>query len=490
MINRKLLEVLYRLNPDERKQFRLMLESPYFTTGLRNANTVLRLYDYIVAVDADEKHPDLDKSVVFRVFFPDRVFQEKEKSPLDTLASDLFGLTRRFLALSEWENKEKEYQEQITLLRFYRKYGLEERFWHTIQALRKIQASIQVKDARFYLNQFHIEEEVSNFQTISNTFEDDANLFAAHNNLDTYYSILKMEYNCALFFQQKQSQIEFTSDAPLIQAVLTASEIEPYSNVILIQAYKLIYYLLQYPENELYFSEFENMLEQHKDIISPDKYRDLATYYRYFLGRIYMKEGGDFSRQRIFEVYRNHFEQGLFYIDGYITLQSYRMLIIFALKLGHFEWAKGVLDTHLPERICGTKYPVEFYSLNIADYFFYKNEYEEAKQSLTYRHFENPNFSILADVLIIKIYFETNDELLESRIKALEQKVRRTKISTESKARYYNFLNKLDKIIRYSWQKDSPKRNKLIEEIKIIPNILEREWLLEKAENGWKQKQD
>lgn len=448
---------------------------------------MLRLYDYIIAFDADENHPNLDKAVVFQDFFPDRVFREKEKSPLDTLASDLFGLVRRFLALNEWENKGREQQELLTLLRFYRKYGLEERFWHTIQAFHKLQDSTVIQDSRYYLTQFHIEEEVSNFQTVSNTFEDDGNLFAAHKNLDIYYSILKMEYTCALNFQHKQSQINFMVDAPLIQAVINTSEIEPYSNVLLIKVYSLIFKLLQFPENENYFSDFENILQHHKDKIPTDKYKDLTAYYRYFLGRRYVQEGGGFYTQRIFEVYKDHFERGFFNIEGLITATSLRALIIFALKLGHFEWVKNILEVHTPERIGGTKYPVEFYNLNVADYFFYKTEYEEAKGKLIYRLFENPHFGILADLLLIKIYFETEDDLLEPRMKALEQKVRRTKLSVDTKARYYNFLNKLDKIIRYSWQKDSPKRSKLIEEIKTIPNIIHREWLLEKAENGWKR---
>jgi len=484
MLNRKLLEVLHRLSTADHKQFRLMLESPYYTQSLRNSGAVLRLYDYIISFNADESHPDLAKSVVFSVFFPDRIFQEKEKSPLDALASDLFGLVRRFLALSEWENKDIEQQELFTLLRFYRKYGLEERFWHTIRALRKWQTSTLVRDARYFLTQFQIEEEVSHFEGMSNTFEDDANLFAAHENLDTYYSILKLEYTCALNFQHKESQIEFKPEAPLIQAVLNASEIEPYSSVILIKVYKLIFNLIQYPENEIYFADFEQILQQQQDKIPTEKYRDLTTYYRYFLSRRYVKVGGDFSRQRMFEVYKDHFERGFFYIDGLITANSLRTLIIFALKLGHFEWAKNILDIHTPERICSTKYPVEAYNLNFAEYYFYKNEYEKAKGKLTYRLFENPHFSILADLLLIKIYFETEDELLDSRMKALEQKVRRTKISAEAKSRYYNFLNKLDKVIRYGWQKDSPKRSKLIEDIKTIPNIIQREWLLEKSENG------
>ena len=47
--------------------------------------------------------------------------------------------------------------------------------------------------------------------------------------------------------------------------------------------------------------------------------------------------------------------------------------------------------------------------------------------------------------------------------------------------RYFNFLKKLDKVIKYGWQKNSPKRTKLIEEIKSVPEIVSREWLLEKV---------
>ncbi|MCW5923495.1 MAG: hypothetical protein KIS77_14220 [Saprospiraceae bacterium] len=70
--------------------------------------------------------------------------------------------------------------------------------------------------------------------------------------------------------------------------------------------------------------------------------------------------------------------------------------------------------------------------------------------------------------------------ILDSRIKALGQKIRRSKLSRETKNRYYNFLKKLDKVIKYAWQAKSPKRAKLIAEIRNTPEIVAREWLLEK----------
>ncbi|HRI59799.1 MAG TPA: hypothetical protein PK228_08745, partial [Saprospiraceae bacterium] len=58
-----------------------------------------------------------------------------------------------------------------------------------------------------------------------------------------------------------------------------------------------------------------------------------------------------------------------------------------------------------------------------------------------------------------------------------------TKMTDLVKERYYNFLKKLDKIVKYAWQKNNPRREKLVEEIRTIPEIIEREWLLEKLES-------
>ena len=57
--------------------------------------------------------------------------------------------------------------------------------------------------------------------------------------------------------------------------------------------------------------------------------------------------------------------------------------------------------------------------------------------------------------------------------------MRRSKLSTESKLPYLNFIQKLDKIIKARWQKDTQKTAKLADEIRQMPAILQREWLLE-----------
>lgn len=442
------------------------------------------LYDYTKARYFDENHPELDKETVHRQFYPDRPFRDKEKSPLDSLASDLFRLVRLFLVQKDFEQEQNAATELLPLMRFYRKHSLEERFWQTVETTQKVQDKNQLRSAQYFFNQFKIEEEISNFQGLFNTHEDDANLNKAQLNLDIFFSIIKLEYICAFNHQFRLSQIESTLSPILSAAVIDFTEKDDIISIPIIRIYRTILDLTLNPIDEEKIKKLEDLLSQYKTLIPRDKFQDFQAYYRSYWARQYVKSGSTFVLQKMFSILEEHLIEGYFYIDSKVPVLAFRLLTNFGLKLGKFEWVKKLLDDHPPERICGTKYPVEAHNLNVAEYHFHKKEYAEAEAKLTYRLFENPNFSIMADVLLIKIYYEAGSELLDSRMKALEQKVRRTKISAETKAGYYNFLKKLDKVIKYGWQKKSPRRAKLIEEVRTTPGVFAREWLLEKLEAG------
>lgn len=477
MLNRKLLEVLKLLSASEHVKLRLFLQSPYFNHRA-NATDLLRLYDYIMGYQAEEEHVALSKASVAKAFFPHRIFKEGQKGPIDTLTSELFGLVKRFMAQAAFEAKDLEFEEGMTMARFYRRYGMEERFWQVVQGIRKYQKESMFRDATYFQKQFYVEDEAGSFETLNNKFEDDANVTTAIQNLDIAYAINKLDLLCVLSYQQKYSPIDFDINADIHQAVFSLPN--EYPIVPQHKIYSLVFQLIHQPYDDHAFTAFESLLEKHKAEIPFEKLKNLKAYYRFFWNRRYFKSGDQQVRNQMFQVYKEHYEQGYFYEGNDIMISSLRVLVQFGLKLRQLEWVKKVLDQHPPSRICGTKYPLEAHSLCWAEYYFTLKEYDTALNTLIYRHFENPQYSLLCEIHLIKIYFETSDDLLEYRMKALDQKVRRTKLSTETKGRYYEFLKKLDKIIKYGWGKDSPKRARLIDEIKTTPGILERDWLLEK----------
>lgn len=481
MLNRKLLEVLSHLTAVEKKRLRLFLISPFFNNS-SNAEDIIRLFDLIIRYNVEEEHPALSKKAVFQFFFPERTFQENTKSPLDSLTSELFGLVRRFLAQVELERENGEVQEHLILAKFYRKFAFEERYWQTIGGVRKIQQSAPWRDARYYFNQFKVEEEELLFRGLYNSFADDVNLLAVHKNLDMYYSILKLDFTCALVYQQQFAAIDRLPTSVIAEDVLALTAEGGPFDIPINNVYRSLMVILQGKTEEQTLETLEGFIEQHKSEIPFDKLKEFSTYLQFLWGQRYRKSGDDQSLRNTFNIYKKNLQQGYCYFDGLIQLNDFRNLVIIGLKLGEFEWVRNFLDSHPSEKICGTRYPADVHSLNMAEYHFYLKQYANAEEKLVYRLFENPLMSILADILLVKIYFETQNDLLETRMKALDQKVRRSKFSAVEKNRYLNFLRKLDKIIKYAWQPRTAKRKQLIDEIKLTSEIIAREWLLEKLE--------
>jgi hypothetical protein len=475
MLNKKLLEVLQRLQSGERSKLRLFLLSPYFNQGNKAAD-LIRLYDLIIKYNAEEAHPKLQKASVFALFFPDTPFQEKAKSPLDALGSDLFALVRRFLAQSALEKEHgNEVQEHLAMASFYRKFALEDRFWQCMEQVKKVQAQSLTRTSSFYHDQYKIESEELNFRGLYNSFEDDLNLYRVIENFDLSYSLTRFEYMCALVSQQGFANLEKNKHYLMDEMIMNLSQPDMPFDLPLSRIYRLIMVLIQEPNNDTAYELFQKFIDEYKSIIPENDYKFIMTFQRNFwVNRHIQSSQGDIKRNT-FELYKNHHEQGYFYIDGMMPNTTLYNMVHYANLVGEYEWVKRFLDAHPPERISGTRYPKEIYSLCLATYYFATQQYDAAEKTLEYKLFENTFVSLTADILLIRIYYETQNDLLETRMKALDQKIRRTKYTTEKKEQYLNFLRKLDKIIKAL---DKTQKAKILEEVKAIKGIIARDWLI------------
>jgi hypothetical protein len=206
--------------------------------------------------------------------------------------------------------------------------------------------------------------------------------------------------------------------------------------------------------------------------------RNLQAYYRYLAGSRFLLRHSTNNLRQLFDLYRQHLEAGYLFVDGKILPATLKSLVNLALKLGEIIWAEHFLASITAQKITGTRFPLEALCLCRAEVLFYKKDYTAANELLVYRHFENVHYNILVDVLQIKIYYETNDELIESRLQALVQKVRRAAFAKEFRVLYLNFIRALEKILRCRWTWTPAKRAELQQEISQKGAVLEREWLL------------
>jgi len=486
MLNRKLLEVLARLSEQEHRQLRLFIQSPYFYHNIRRSPAeVFRLYEYIMSFISQEDHPALDKEVVSKHFFPDKPYKEKEKGPIDSLSSDLFTLTRRFLSRQQPEQSLADLKEDLALMRFYRKFGMEERFEQVEAGLKKALDQYPFEHAGIHKLKSEFAEEIINFSTINNPGVIKTEQVNLHHHLDLYYTLLKIDHltglqaQSSLIQSDEQQEEEQINMADMVLKFISSAQGK---TSIPLQLFQMVVQLQQAPEDTRLLEQFGAALQIHENRLSPELHLTLATHYRNFYAWQYSRTGDPTLQKKLFEILAEHLEKKLLYYDGYLYVANLRMLTTHALKLNLTDYIREVLENHPPERLCGTKYPKEAHDLNWAEYYFHLKNYEKAADHLAYKPFEHPILGILADVLLVKIYFETQNELLDARLKALDQKVRRSKLSRETKQRYYNFVRLLDKLERYRWAPNKKKFPALMEEIKNTPDVLHRVWLIEKGE--------
>lgn len=480
MPNHKLIETLQCFSTSQRKRLVLFVESAYHNDKY-NRPKLIQLLQHLLAENLTAAFDHTHKRRLQTVFFPDKPYEENRKNSIDSLASDLLSLIRKFIQTEQAQKPNTKVEELLSMIRFYRENQLENRFWQTEKQLRKLIEKTPVRDEVYYQQLIRLEEEVATVQSIFNTYSDDSNLIRAHAALDNYYTIRKLEKTTVLRFQQKISGIE-TADALLLSdALLKTFPSHGGIRTPLAELYHLIIQVFEQPDNDQILDTLEEMTQRYKAVIPTIKLRNIMALYRYFMGRKYHAESNrpDFSF-RLFRLYKEHLQQGYFEINekGHILPASLKLMTNFAIKVGEFDWAEKLLKRYPPNKITGTHYPLEAHSLCLAELLFARENYVAAEEHVMYRKFENVNYSILADVLLIKIYYVTQNELLESRVSALGQKVRRTKLYKPQKQQYLHFLRLANQLIKYRWTKPSAEQlNKLKSLAKELTPLLEREWL-------------
>ena len=477
MLNRKLLEIIKRLDKVEIKRLRQFLQSPYFTYGLSNQE-IIKIFDLIVRYEADERLPVLDKRRVSAKLFPDKPYRENEKNPVDTLTSDLLRLVKKFLFVESAENDTAEAMKELPLARFYRRFGLEERFWNSIHGIRNALDAETSRGDTYFLNRYYVEEEVSTFKSLYNFSEDDVNIGVKAQFLENFFAITRIDIACSMNLQQQRVEFNPAYSPALSEELVRLIRNETFQENELLTVYLLVFDIINDPHNLGMVDQLEEELEKRKDKLPMAHLKNLMAYLRIFIVRRFQTNDQNQYLANYFELITRHLDAGYLYFEDKMLASSLRNITHNGLRLGAYDKVRDILKNHPPERIGATRHPNEMHNLNWAMYYLALGEYDKAEQHLGYCNFDNVYFSVQAEMLRIKIYVETNNDLLEWRVKALQQKIRRSKMVKDHKERYFNLLNKILLISKYAWDKSNPKCARLAEEIRNTPGLLEKEWLL------------
>ena len=481
MLSKKLQEFFSTLSEEELRKVKTFITSPPLYYSL-NSSKAIDLFKYLERYGFDFSHPSISKEVAFKYFFPDDIYTPNKKTKIDNLTSDLFNLLKRYVAQVEFE-KDIDFYSGLALSRHYRLNGLHHRFEQSIAQVKKIISKSEERHSDYFYKIYQVENEISNYNGARNIY-DQKNLGEMERSFDMHYAIVKYEYLIQLKLRKDGKGIEYPEPKHLEKYLNYLTDIHHKDPVPILVFYNLILSNLTSPTKES-LNEYSDLLETIEPTLPQNSIKDFRALRRIFLSKVNYQKKDPEMLKRNFEVFKQDLRDGLLYYNNKINANAFRNIVPLGLKQNETEWVKKFLEVHPPERIFGTKFPKEIHSLKTAEYLFHLGQFNEALDKLEYRPYEDPHNSLLVDVLYLRIYFETQNGLIDFKLKSFEQKIRRAELSERAKSLYFNFFKKLDKIYRYGGiAKNKKKLEKVHYDLLYLPNIVEREWLIEKTEEA------
>ena len=479
MLNRKLLEIIGLWDKKEQKDFQTFLASPYFNKGVQ-APILIQFYSLILKHEANLEHPRLSKEAVTKHLFGVASPDKKSLHQLDKLGTGLLDLTEQYLAQKEYEARQSPAKKLLATMKFFRKHQQDQRFWQAKEAAFKALESSSWRDSWYFFDAFELHGEVTNMSTPIASLKKDLGIDLADQAIDKFFVATKLEIAITQQFQAQNFNAthQYTSLLKAIRDwVVAKAETRP----AIIELQMEILNMFETPPSIEEALALEQKISQNKVLFPYELAQFLYTCSRSIITRAggHTHESLDI-RMAIFQISKRHLEEGFLLFDGKISTNTLRILLSISLSIGNTTWAKKLLEDFPPGRLMGTKYPKEFCQLNWAYYYFFLKDYENAEKHLQFSNFENPLFGLFADVQLIKIYYETNNELLDARMKALDQKIRRSTQTESWKLQISNFLKFLEKLVRLQGFKEPAVHTSLLETIETTPAVYHKDWLLEK----------
>ena len=474
----KLMSLIQVFEEAELERFILFLNSPYFHE-VKIAPEIIVLMEHIKGCFPNFEDERLSKERTFTVLYPDQDFVPGK---LDRVMSNLLKIINEFIIYEFSDLKEDEVKRKLVMAKFYRQRHMEKSFERTIKSLRETQKQ-EKKKKDFYLKQFFIEQEMMDFGNLYNQRKNDSNVAATLESLDVFYLVHRLEFTGWLLTQEKANTLlEIEANMQIYDRIMGAFKGESHlDHIPLLKIYKQGILLLRSEDsNDEVFRELMRLLAQHTAEIPVERLKELQALCRNYCTLEYNKGRASFLSE-VFSLYRDHLEQGYLLYEGGLLQSTFRNIVIFGLRSKEYDWVLNFLKRY-KDRIVGTNQPEEIYLFNLVTYYFAIKEYSKALDYLADRY-EDVYYLIAAKRMELKIYYEMDFEIIESKINAFKVYIYRISQKTLPQIPRdgnNNFIDILKQIRSSKTLYNVTRIEKLISKVQAKKSIAEKEWLLEK----------
>lgn len=475
MHTNSLIKLLRTFTPKEISDFNDFLISPYFN----KKNSVIKLYEEIRKSYPEFTGDRILKKNIHESLFPGKSYNDTN---LRVVVHNLNDLAKKFLAYRSFESSQTEFDfKQFT--------GLmgKQQFSYLEKILTKLKADLEKESFNadeYNFHKFRLEYENIFFLHESHLgvferFLHKADFEKAFYYLSSYYYIKSMRLyinvlNLQLIYNKKFNTAQFEKMISLIDKDLICEN-------PVIEIFYLIIKLFDDGAEEINYYRIKELLQETRSQMNISDIREIYINLTNFCNRKISSGIKKFKKEK-FELYKEENEIKMYLVNGYMPPVYYKNLVILALSLNEYNWAKDFISEYKNELPEDSRFNI--YNYCMALYEFDMREFDKALELLSRIKFDELYLKYDSKILQLMIYFETGEEeSLISSLEAYRHFLSNNKLLPANKKELYtNFYRYFSRIFSAKIKKDRTELGRIKKGITPDIIIFNKDWLIRKID--------
>lgn len=476
MSQSRVINFVVELPPKVKEKFRNFVHSPYFNQH----DKTKELLDAIMDWDPKPNEKEIDRQFLFKQIFPDQKFDEQK---LFNVMSYLKKLFQKFIAYQSLEKNEL--KEQLLVLEGASEEGQTALFNNRSKVLERKLKDTKVLDASFYNFNYHLNRlKLKNYEDEEELNRSKMDLLRQMaENFDLYYIAEKLRIAVDLTSFAMSYNANFDLEFTDYLLDILKKNWDKYENCLVIKIYYYIYYA-QTTAEPFYFSKLKEILKKDLPLLNEQEKKYLFSAASNFCIQKINQRINEY-RNELFLLYQQGLESGILISNNILSESNYKNITTLGCVLGEFDWTEKFLNDYsalLPE-----DKRENAYSYNMANYLFYKEEYDKAQTVLVNVQFKDFKYHINATILLMRTYYKIGDtEALLQVIETFRIFLMRNKdlphIQKKGYSNYLRFKKRLAVIKNsahiLSSKEYAEKMNSLKQAIEKTDYVYNTDWLL------------
>ncbi len=489
MIKSAAIELLKTFSKDEMKEFSVFINSPFHNTN----KSIVKSFDVLKKYYPGFDNKFLSKEILYRKVFPGKQYNEQ------TVKSILFNLTKlseEFLTYKRFLNNPILRQfELVGEILDRNKFELADKYFKDYEKM--------LNDSNGITEEFFKDKMDFESLKVQMNFRKDspqATLENIYNQADYHirFSLMRLSN---FIHDLKTNEIvfnavykhgfieEFISNLNLEETLshLEKNFTQSYNEVTAIYVLRILFYLN--PKEEKYFYQMKELFIKNINVFH---HHEIYNHFQILEGVCWVLQK-EVNREKfereLYELYILRLEKGVYSPDQkYMRVILYRAIFVITMKYKDFKYIENYIDTYIEKLL--PEHRVNMRNYSNALLYFEKREFEKSLGYSIKINFELFAFRYDIRQLMFKVYYELGyfEEAL-SLIDTHRHFISNNKtVSERYKELHTNFLKYYSILLKIKMGNTGLEPELIRRKISDENNLVEKEWLLSKADEFLKDK--